>query len=117
MSGFVASPVRQMCRKQMISVAVLGMMWAGNPPKVSQPADVWVHAVAVDSGVDVGVQVDQPGCDDLALNFNDPFGFIGCDVRCDARYLAVLDGHVVGAVEVLGRVDDSTALYNKVIHG
>ena len=32
MSGVVASPVRQMCRKGMISVALPGMMWAGKPP-------------------------------------------------------------------------------------
>ena len=37
MSGVVAKPVRQMCRKQMISVSVLGSMWRGKPPKVSQP--------------------------------------------------------------------------------
>ena len=37
MSGVVFKPVRQMCRKQIISVAVLGKMWAGKPPKLSQP--------------------------------------------------------------------------------
>ena len=31
-SGVVARPVRQMCRKGITSVALLGMMCAGNPP-------------------------------------------------------------------------------------
>ena len=37
MSGVVARPVRQMCRKGMISVELPGMMCAGKPPKVSHP--------------------------------------------------------------------------------
>ena len=32
MSGVVARPVRQMCRKGIISVALLGMMCRGKPP-------------------------------------------------------------------------------------
>ena len=37
MSGFVASPVWQMWRNGMISVAQLGMMWRGKAPKVAAP--------------------------------------------------------------------------------
>ncbi len=38
MSGRVASPVWQMCRKGITSVWQRGMMCRGNPPKVAAPA-------------------------------------------------------------------------------
>ena len=38
MSGVVARPVRQMCKKQIISVSLPGITCLGMPPKVSQPA-------------------------------------------------------------------------------
>ena len=38
MSGFVASPVWQMCSKGMTSVSHFGRMWRGNALNVAQPA-------------------------------------------------------------------------------
>ena len=37
MSGFVASPVWQMCRSGITSVSHLGRMWRGNALNVAQP--------------------------------------------------------------------------------
>ena len=80
-------------------------------------ADVGIDPVVGDAGVDVGVQVDETGSDDLAVNFNDPFGFLRRDVHGNLGNLAVFYGNVGDAVEVLGRVDDSAAFHDQVIHG
>ena len=79
--------------------------------------DVGVYTVGVDAEVNVSVQVDQSRGDDLTLNFEDPLGFFGGDVRGDLGDLAVFDGNVADAVKALGRVDDGAAFYNQVIHG
>ena len=79
-------------------------------------AEIGLDAVAVDAVVDMGVEVDEAGSDDLALDFDDAPGLGGGNVGGDQGDFSVLDGDVAGAVEALGRVDYGAALNYQIVH-
>ena len=63
----------------------------------------------------MGVQVDQAGCDDLALEVAD-VGLGACrQLVADGGYLAARKGDIGHAVEVLRRVDDARAAQDQVM--
>ena len=109
MSGMVASPVWQMCRKGRTSVPRFGQdvarkgleRGAAGAARVDDRRDARVHArevrvdaVARDAVEDVRVQVDQSGCDDAAADVEDPPGRLTGDTRSDLGDAAALDGYV-----------------------
>ena len=131
MSGVVASPVRQMCRKGMISVALPGMMWAGKTAvgiasaaagihhggyASAHAADIGVDTVAVHAFVNVGVEVDEAGGDVFAFYFDNARCLVSSDIGGDGGDFAVFDGYVERAVQPLRGVDNSAALDEQVIH-
>jgi hypothetical protein len=58
-----------------------------------------MHAVAVKTLKDVGVQVNQTRRDELARYVMDTCGLLTRDGRCDACNLAILDRNIVHPVE------------------
>ena len=79
-------------------------------------ADVGINAVGVHPGENVGVQVDEARRHHLAPDLHHLRGFGCVDVRRHPRNLAVLDGHVVDAVNPLRRVNHRSALNQQVVH-
>ena len=97
-----------------VATGTAGVHHGGHPGP--HAADVGVYAVGVDPGEDVGVQVNQARRHHLALDLHHLRGLGGLDIGSDAGNLAVLDGYVVDAVDVLGRVNHRSALDQKVVH-
>ena len=131
MSGVVASPVRQMCRKQIISVSLLGMMCLGKAAEGVAPgaarihhggdagvdaAQVGPHPVAVHPVVDVGMQVYQAGGHQLAGHVDHAGSFFDRDSGGYAGDLSCLYGYVVQCVNVLGGIDDRPAPDQQIVH-
>ena len=79
-------------------------------------ADVGVDAVAIDSLVHVGMQVDEAGDDVLAAYLDHAGRLVGCDVGGHRGDFAVGDGDVVGAVQVLRGVNYRAAFDEQVVH-
>ena len=63
----------------------------------------------------MGVQIDQPGGDDLTGHRNGPLGFGRIDVTGDRRNPAAGEGHVGRRVEGLRWVDDPSSLEKELI--
>src|SRR5688572_10841443 len=63
----------------------------------------------------MGVQVDQPGGDNLTGHRNGPLGLGRIDVTGDRRNPAACEGHVGRRIEGLGRVDDPSSLEKELI--
>src|SRR6185503_17133490 len=78
--------------------------------------EVGIHAGAIDALEDVGVQVDEPGGDDLAADLQHPRGLVGRDARRHPRDRTVLHRHVEHAVESARRVHDPSALEHQIVH-
>ena len=79
-------------------------------------ADIGLHSGGIDSGEDVGVQVDQAGRDHPALDLHHLRGLGGINVSGDTGNLAVLDGNIIHAVNSLRRVNYRSALDQQVVH-
>ena len=74
-----------------------------------------VEAPVRNAGKPMGVQIDQPGRDDLTGHRNGPLGFGRIDVPGDRRNPAAGDRHVGKRVEGLRWVDDPSSLEKELV--
>ncbi len=80
-----------------------------------EPDDIRIDAERNTVLVDVRMQVDQPGRDQLAPGVEHLAGLVWRDVRVDARDASVGDGDVAFRREVLRRIDDVAAGNQEIV--
>ena len=98
-----------------VATRAAGIHHGGDPgPYAPQ---IRFHAVAVDSVIYVGMQVDESRRDDFSSHVNHSGSLFGGYVRRHPGNLPVFNSYIVETVQVLRGIDDRPALDQQVVHG
>ena len=98
-----------------VATRAAGIHHGGDPG--SNAPKIGFYAVAVDSVIDVGMQVNQTGSDDFPGHGNHSGSLFCGYVGRHPGNLTVFNSYIVETVQVLGGIDDRPALDQQIVHG